>query len=111
VTDKSQARFQTLTGAGRPPDLAVSTQWLEDAQFLRCQNLTLGYSIPRKLTKVAGIHLSLSAENLFVLTGYRGMDPETVSEVDDKYKDTAFGLDDGSFPIPRTFTFIVRFDF
>ncbi|MDR2139007.1 MAG: TonB-dependent receptor [Tannerella sp.] len=111
VTDKSQARFQTLTGEGRPSDVAASTQWLENAQFLRCQNLTIGYAIPRKLTKVADIHLSLSAENLFVLTGYRGLDPETISEVDEKYRDTTFGLDDGSFPIPRTCTFIVRFDF
>jgi TonB-linked SusC/RagA family outer membrane protein len=111
VADKSKAEFQTLTGAGRPSDVPASTQWLENAQFLRCQNLTLGYSIPRKLTKAAGIHLSLSAENLFVLTGYNGMDPETVSEVDEKWRDTTFGLDDGSFPIPRTYTFIVRFDF
>jgi TonB-linked SusC/RagA family outer membrane protein len=111
VTDKSQARFQTLTGAGRPSDVAASTQWLENAQFLRCQNLTLGYFIPRKLAKVADIHLSLSAENLFVLTGYNGLDPETVSEVDNTYRDTTMGLDDGSFPIPRTCTFIVRFDF
>jgi TonB-linked SusC/RagA family outer membrane protein len=111
VYDKSKAEFQTLTGSGRPSDVAASTQWLENAQFLRCQNLTLGYSIPRKLTKVADVHLSLSAENLFVLTGYKGMDPETVSEVEEKWRDTTFGLDDGSFPIPRTYTFIVRFDF
>jgi TonB-linked SusC/RagA family outer membrane protein len=111
VTDKSKAQFQTLTGAGRPSDVASSTQWLENAQFLRCQNLTLGYAIPRKLTKVADVHLSLSAENLFVLSGYKGMDPETVSEVEDKYRDTTMGLDDGSFPIPRTYTFIVRFNF
>jgi hypothetical protein len=60
---------------------------------------------------VADVHLSLSAENLFVLTGYGGLDPETVSEVDEDYKDTTFGLDDGSFPIPRTWTFIVRLNF
>jgi TonB-linked SusC/RagA family outer membrane protein len=111
VADKSQALFQTLKGEGRPSDVGASTQWLENAQFLRCQNLTLGYAIPRKLTKVADIHLSLSAENLFVLTGYTGLDPETVSELEDKYRDTTYGLDDGAFPVPRTWTFIVRFDF
>jgi TonB-linked SusC/RagA family outer membrane protein len=111
VTDKSQAKFQTLTGEGRPSDVAASTQWLENAQFLRCQNVTLGYAIPRKLTKVTDIHLSLSVENLFVLTGYNGLDPETVSELDATYKDTTFGLDAGSFPIPRTVTFIARFEF
>ncbi|MDR3193941.1 MAG: SusC/RagA family TonB-linked outer membrane protein, partial [Tannerella sp.] len=110
VADKSKAQFASLTNSSNQY-VPASTQWLENAAFLRCQNMTLGYQFPRKIAKIADIHLSFSAENLFVLTGYRGMDPETVSEVDDTYKDTTFGLDDGSFPIPRTYTFIVRFDF
>ncbi|MDR2140071.1 MAG: TonB-dependent receptor [Tannerella sp.] len=110
VADKSKAQFPSLTNSSNQY-VAGSTQWLENAQFLRCQNLTVGYLVPKKLAKVADIHLSLSVGNLFVLTGYKGMDPETVSEVDDNYKDTTFGLDDGSFPLPRSYTFILRFDF
>jgi hypothetical protein len=110
VADKSQAEFPSLTNSNNQY-VAASTQWLENAAFLRCQNLSIGYQIPKKVTKIADIHLSLSAENLFVLSAYKGMDPETVSEVDDTYRDTAFGLDDGSFPLPRTYTFIARFDF
>ncbi|GHT18264.1 SusC/RagA family TonB-linked outer membrane protein [Bacteroidia bacterium] len=110
VADKSHAEFPSLSN----PDnryYAASTQWLENAAFLRLQNLSIGYKIPKSLVKIADIHLSLSGENLFVLSSYKGMDPETVSEVDNTYRDTAFGMDDGSFPIPRTYTFMVRFDF
>jgi TonB-linked SusC/RagA family outer membrane protein len=110
VADKSKALFPSLTNSNNQY-VPGSTQWLENAAFLRCQNLTIGYSIPQKLTKFAKVHLSLSAENLFVLTKYKGLDPETVSEVSSEYQDTTFGLDRGSFPIPRTYTFIVRLEY
>jgi TonB-linked SusC/RagA family outer membrane protein len=115
VADKSKAQFPSLTN----PDnqyVISSTQWLENAQFLRCQNISIGYLIPKRLTKVADAHLSFNVENLFVLTGYTGMDPETVSQENyseggvSRY-DLTFGLDAGSFPIPRAYTFILRFDF
>jgi TonB-linked SusC/RagA family outer membrane protein len=115
VADKSKAQFPSLTNTNNQY-VPGSTQWLENAQFLRCQNMTLGYLFPKKQTKIADIHLSLSVENLFVLTGYKGMDPETVSETDYREDDIprydlTFGLDDGSFPIPRSYSFILRFDF
>ncbi|MDR3262621.1 MAG: TonB-dependent receptor [Tannerella sp.] len=110
VADKSKAQFPSLTNTNSQY-VPASTQWLENAAFLRLQNVTLGYQVPKKMAKIADIHLSFSIENAFVLSGYKGMDPETVSEVDDKRKDGSFGLDDGAFPIPRTYTFIVRFDF
>jgi TonB-linked SusC/RagA family outer membrane protein len=119
VADKSRAQFPSLTDPNHQY-VPGSTQWLENAQFLRCQNMTLGYQIPKKVAKIADIHLSFSVENLFVLTGYKGMDPETISEdnyservgSEDIYRyDLTFGLDDGAFPIPRSYTFILRFDF
>ncbi|MDR1102320.1 MAG: TonB-dependent receptor [Tannerella sp.] len=110
VADKSHAEFPSLSN----PDnkyYGASTQWLENAAFLRLQNLTLGYKIPKSSTGIADIHLSISADNLFVLSKYKGMDPETVSEINETYRDTTFGLDNGSFPVPRSYTFILRFDF
>ncbi len=110
VADKSEALFPSLTNSNNQY-VAGSTQWLEPAAFIRCQNLTVGYTVPQRLTKIGKVHLSLSAENLFVLTKYNGMDPETVSEVSSEYYDTTFGLDNGSFPMPRTFLFMVRLNF
>jgi TonB-linked SusC/RagA family outer membrane protein len=51
-----------------------------DASFIRLTNLSLGYSLPERLIKAAklsSIQLKLSAQNLFVITKYKGIDPET----------------------------------
>ena len=114
VADKSNAKYASLTNPENQA-IAGSTKWLENAQFLRCQNLSIGYLIPKSVTKFADVHLSISGQNLFVLSRYTGLDPETVSEMDvstkDGYFDTTFGLDSGGFPVPRTYTFIARFNF
>ena len=57
----------------------VSDRFVEDASFLRLNYLQLAYSFDNKLTKKWGINslrLSASAQNLFVITRYTGMDPE-----------------------------------
>ena len=46
--------------------------WLEDASFVKLKNISLTYNIPKKITKVADIQLSVSAQNLFTLTKYTG---------------------------------------
>ena len=54
--------------------------WLENANFLRCKNITLGYTLP-KFEKLAGIVQNLrvyaDVQNPFVITKYSGIDPET----------------------------------
>jgi TonB-linked SusC/RagA family outer membrane protein len=53
--------------------------WLDDMSFLRMKNLMLGYTLPRRWTRKAGIEnlrIYGSAENLFTLTAFRGLDPE-----------------------------------
>ena len=51
-----------------------STQWLEDADFLRLQNISLSYLLPKNKTKFADITLGVSAQNLFTITKYKGLD-------------------------------------
>lgn len=59
----------------------VGDFFLQDAWFLRLQNVSLGYSLPKKWTKgifsVARLHVD--AQNLLVITPYKGVDPETDS--------------------------------
>jgi len=58
-----------------------SSRWVEDAGFLRLDNLQLGYTLPGSLlnsVNIKGGRVSLSATNLFVLTPYTGIDPETL---------------------------------
>ena len=109
VADKSRAKYGSYSNPNTT-SYTSSTQWLEQAQFLRLQNVTLGYRIPKATASFADVYLSLSCQNLFVLSKYTGMDPETVSSYDSDRPST-FGTDVGSFPLPRSFVFTARFDF
>ena len=111
VADKKNALYASLTNAINQ-NTPNSTQFLEDGTFLRLQNLSLGYTFVKGKARVADIRLGLSIENLFVITGYTGLDPETVSETNHEgSQDSVFGLDRGSMPMPRAYTFSVRFVF
>jgi TonB-linked SusC/RagA family outer membrane protein len=51
-----------------------------DASFIRLSNLSLGYNLPEKLVhkaKLQGVQIRFSAQNLFVITKYKGVDPES----------------------------------
>lgn len=57
----------------------VSSYYVEDGSFLRLQNLTLGYTIPERITKKIGMNrcrFYATGYNLFTFTGYQGYDPE-----------------------------------
>lgn len=97
VKDKAQARYPSLTNTDNK-NYANSDRWLEDASFIKLKNISLSYNIPRRIAKFANIQLSVSAQDLFTITGYKGMDPEVYNAYD--------GLDYGAYPIPRTVTFL-----
>lgn len=53
--------------------------FIEDGSFLRCNDITIGYTLPKKVIQKAGISKArfyVSASNLFIITGYSGYDPE-----------------------------------
>jgi hypothetical protein len=53
--------------------------FIEDGSFLRCNDITIGYTIPEKTSKQWGISKArfyVSATNPFILTNYSGYDPE-----------------------------------
>jgi len=58
-----------------------SSRWVESASFLRLQNLTLEYQLdlPILTRSARSARLYVSADNLFVITGYSGLDPEVSS--------------------------------
>ncbi len=87
-----------------------SDKWLENADYLRCENISIAYTFPRSVTKIADIRLSLSAQNLFTITGYKGIDPAGAS-FSDNGVDRDNGLDMGAYPNPRTITMGVRVNF
>lgn len=89
--------------------IGTSTKWLENANYFRCENVSLSYDVPKNLVKFADIRLSFSVQNLFTITNYKGSNPAGFSFSSDG--DVANGIDAGTYPTPRTFTFGVRMNF
>jgi TonB-linked SusC/RagA family outer membrane protein len=57
----------------------MSSRFLEDASYLRLKNITLGYTLPKSLTKrlrLQGLRAFVSGENLLTFTDFKGFDPE-----------------------------------
>ncbi|MEZ4859580.1 MAG: SusC/RagA family TonB-linked outer membrane protein [Flavobacteriaceae bacterium] len=86
----------------------VSTRFLESGDFIRMQNATVSYSWPLKEDAFfSNLVLSVTGQNLFVITDYTGLDPEVSTSPaggDLLNGLPVFGIDYASFPRPRTFT-------
>ncbi len=93
----------------------VSTRFLESGDFIRMQNATVSYAWPLKEDAFfSNLVLSVTGQNLFVITDYTGLDPEVSSSPaggDLLNGLPVFGIDYASFPRPRTFTFGINAKF
>ena len=98
----------------------VLSTFVEDASFLRLNTLTIGYTFPKAWTQKIGMQRArvyATAGNLFTITGYSGIDPEV--NADPNKSTTAantgnyplLGMDYGTYPRARTFTFGVNITF
>ncbi len=93
-----------------------SDKWVENASFLRLENVTLGYSLP-ETGAFSRIRLYVNAQNLFTLTGYSGVDPEirwtdTAADPNSIDSKLGIGLDRrNTYFTTRAFTFGVNLGF
>ena len=82
-----------------------SSAWIENGSYLKLKNLTVGYTLKADFLKTASIsklRLYVSAQNLFVITKYTGLDPEIGIQNGNA---TQNGVDNGTYPSSRFFTF------
>lgn len=89
--------------------VVMPTDWaMEDASYLRLQSVTLGYTLPKEITKKAYIQKArvyFTVNNLFCLTNYSGYDPEVSSYArNSSYSGLTPGIDYSSYPKSRGFT-------
>ena len=75
-----------------------SSYFVESGSYFRCKLLQIGYTLPKSVMGNVQLRVSLSAQNLFTITGYSGMDPETAS----MGSATEAGIDWTGYPNPRT---------
>ena len=87
--------FQDANG-----NIQFSDYFLQDAAFMRCENIVVGYSLPNNFIKNTNMRLYASVNNPFIITNYDGQDPEQFG-----------GIDGAFYPRPTAYTFGVNLDF
>lgn len=83
--------------------------YVEDGSYLRLQNISVGYTLPRTVLdkiNIDKLRIFVSTNNLFTITKYSGLDPSVGGAAD-----TNFGIDLGNYPITRSFTAGVNLGF
>lgn len=84
----------------------ISDRYLESGSYLRLDNATLGYTIKPKTQSVKALRLYVTANNLFVITKYTGLDPEI------SIGGLTPGIDNNNFyPKTRTFSLGINASF
>ena len=95
--------------AGASTNTVFSSYFVEDASFIRIQNLQLGYNINKKMLEKAGIsklRVYASVNNLYTFTKYKGFDPAANSG-----DPISGGVDYGFYPTPKTYMLGVNVNF
>ncbi len=80
----------------------TSDTYIEDGSFVKCKMISLGYTLPSRLTEkahISALRLYLNVSNAFIITKYSGLDPEVSS-----WNPLEAGVDYGFYPQPRVFT-------
>lgn len=83
----------------------TSNRFIEDGSYLRLKNITLGYTLPERISKKAlmsSVRFYVSGQNLLTLTRYTGLDPEISSGTGD---------DNNVYPVSRNITFGLNVSF
>ncbi|MDN3581413.1 SusC/RagA family TonB-linked outer membrane protein [Mucilaginibacter flavus] len=118
VTKDVANRWKSPTdpGAGVHPRIVVGTalarytnsRWVSDASYLTVKNVTFGYTIPidKDNNYIKSVRVYTSAQQLFVFTKYKGANPEVSGN--EGSSGLNIGIDNTSYPVPRTFSFGVN---
>jgi TonB-dependent starch-binding outer membrane protein SusC len=89
----------------------ISDRYVEDGSYLRIQNLSLGYRLTPVIASRIGIknvRIHGSVQNLYTFTNYSGYDPEIGAY---NQNPMLMGVDNGRYPLPRTFTLGINVGF
>jgi len=77
----------------------MSDLFLENSSFLKMDNITLGYNFKRFFTDKLSGRVSVSVQNVFTISNYSGLDPETGD------------IDAGAWPRPKVYTIGLNLNF
>lgn len=77
-----------------------SDYYIQNASFLRMDNINIGYNFGQVFNRRVGLRANATVQNAFIITKYKGADPEIFN-----------GIDNSFYPRPRTFVFGLNLDF
>ncbi len=113
-------RSESDPGDGRTPrairsnyaySLSTSSYYLHDASYVRIKNINLSYTFPQELIRkiwLSGLTVYTDVANVYTFTDYPSYDPDASSSGNNI---TSSGLDYGTFPLARTYTFGIKLSF
>jgi TonB-linked SusC/RagA family outer membrane protein len=111
----STNEFPRLSWDGATNNKRPSTRFLESGSYLRLKNVQLGYTLNNNLAKtlkLSSVRFFVSAQNVFTVTKYTGIDPEIYTNSNSLGDGArAVGIDFGTYPSARTFTVGVNANF
>ena len=86
--------------SGNGTNYYLSDYYVQNASFLRLDNINIGYNAGKVFNNKANLRISANVQNVFVITKYKGLDPEVNG-----------GIDNNLYPRPRTFVLGLNLDF
>ncbi|MEL7119625.1 MAG: TonB-dependent receptor [Bacteroidota bacterium] len=110
-TGEGTTDYHPRITAGANENSLYSERYIEDGTFFRLRNIQLGVTLPESITNklfISRARFYLSADNLFTITNYSGLDPEIGITRGDAF---APGVDYGTYPVPRTVIFGANISF
>ncbi len=111
ASNPGNGKSQVAGSNNMSSDIIASTRYLYSASFLRIRNLALGYSLPTKICRkigMEGLRISVNVQNLWTFDSYPGYSVEVNYEGNSA---TNNGVDFGGYPLARTITFGLNFNF
>jgi len=100
--------FDPQAGESTSNSASPSNRYLEKGDFLKMSNLTLSYNVGNIGNTVRNLNISLTGQNLFILTGYNGFDPEVNTDGTSNGV-PSLGIEYIPYPPARTFLLGINF--
>ena len=104
-TNHSDRYARALANDDNTLNNVPSSVWIENGSYLKLKNFTIGYTLPASLINrftLSKLRVYVSTQNLFTITKYSGLDPEIGVQGGNA---TQNGVDNGTYPSSRFFTF------
>ena len=93
----------------------ISTYFVEDGSYMRLKNIQLTYTVPTTVLKkirLSSMQIYVQGQNLFTLTKYKGLDPDiNIRNSGADNQDIHMGIDEGAFPVSKSYNVGVRVGF